>query len=131
MKQEIDLFIAYLHNEKKTSENTQLSYRRDLNKLCLFLEDADLFNLIERHFTKLDLINRYNQKAIQLFSEISNRYIAQDIKDELDFDKFANTQLKAWEYNNAFYGINHWKQALERACATSSVFKRFIISSLS
>lgn len=93
--------------------------------------NADLFNLIERHFTKLDLINRYNQKAIQLFSEISNRYIAQDIKDELDFDKFANTQLKAWEYNNAFYGINHWKQALERACATSSVFKRFIISSLS
>ena len=37
MKQEIDLFITYLQNEKKTSENTRLSYRRDLNKLCLFL----------------------------------------------------------------------------------------------
>lgn len=42
MKQEIDLFIAYLHNEKKTSENTQLSYRRDLNKLCLFSEEQGI-----------------------------------------------------------------------------------------
>ena len=38
MKQEIDLFIAYLQNEKKTSENTRLSYQRDLKKLAGFLE---------------------------------------------------------------------------------------------
>ena len=92
--------------------------------------DANLFNLIERHFTKLDLINRYNQKAIQQFSEISNRYLAQDFKDEIEFDNFAKIQLKVWRNNNEFYGINHWKQALERACATSPVFKHYIISSL-
>lgn len=38
MKQEIELFIAYLQNEKKTSENTRLSYQRDLKKLAGFLE---------------------------------------------------------------------------------------------
>lgn len=42
MKQEIELFISYLHNEKKKSENTQLSYRRDLNKLCKFLEESEV-----------------------------------------------------------------------------------------
>lgn len=45
MKQEIDLFITYLHNEKKKSENTQLSYRRDLNKLCAFLEERKTQNV--------------------------------------------------------------------------------------
>ena len=38
MQYEISEFISYLHNEKKTSENTELSYKRDLGKLCAFLE---------------------------------------------------------------------------------------------
>lgn len=42
MNKEIDRFIEYLHNEKKTSENTQLSYRRDLNKFQKFLEQRDV-----------------------------------------------------------------------------------------
>ena len=42
MQNEIDSFIAYLHNVKKTSENTKLSYQRDLKKLCMFLEERDV-----------------------------------------------------------------------------------------
>ena len=42
MKQEIELFIAYLQNEKKTSENTQFSYQRDLKKLAGFLEQEGI-----------------------------------------------------------------------------------------
>lgn len=42
MDQVIDLFITYLHNEKDKSENTQLSYRRDLNKLHKFLEQREI-----------------------------------------------------------------------------------------
>lgn len=38
MQKEIDSFISYLHNVKKTSNNTELSYQRDLKKLRLFLE---------------------------------------------------------------------------------------------
>ena len=37
MEKAIDQFIIYLHNVKKTSDNTEMSYRRDLNKLCSFL----------------------------------------------------------------------------------------------
>jgi len=37
MEREINNFISYLHNIKKTSNNTELSYKRDLGKLCQYL----------------------------------------------------------------------------------------------
>ncbi|MCR4650513.1 MAG: site-specific tyrosine recombinase XerD [Lachnospiraceae bacterium] len=37
MQKEIDLFISYLHNVKKTSENTAMSYKRDLKKLDAYM----------------------------------------------------------------------------------------------
>lgn len=37
MEREINNFISYLHNMKKTSNNTELSYKRDLGKLCQYL----------------------------------------------------------------------------------------------
>lgn len=38
MEREIDAFISYLHNIKKTSPNTEMSYRRDLTKMRIYLE---------------------------------------------------------------------------------------------
>jgi len=38
MQRDIDAFISYLHNVKKTSANTEMSYRRDLKKFVVFLE---------------------------------------------------------------------------------------------
>ncbi len=38
MQKEIDSFISYLHNVKKTSSNTELSYQRDLKKLKVYME---------------------------------------------------------------------------------------------
>ena len=38
MKQTIEAFILYLHNVKKTSENTTMSYRRDLQKWSNYME---------------------------------------------------------------------------------------------
>lgn len=37
MEKEIETFISYLHNVKKTSDNTEMSYKRDLEKLHYFL----------------------------------------------------------------------------------------------
>lgn len=37
MEQRIDAFIEYMHNVKKTSTNTELSYKRDLKKLNVYL----------------------------------------------------------------------------------------------
>ena len=38
MGNHIDAFILYLHNMKNTSENTEMSYRRDLFKVQVFME---------------------------------------------------------------------------------------------
>lgn len=38
MEQEIESFISYLHNVKKASVNTEMSYRRDLKKMRIYLE---------------------------------------------------------------------------------------------
>lgn len=44
IQKEIELFISYLHNVKKTSENTRLSYQRDLKKLRIFLEGRGILD---------------------------------------------------------------------------------------
>ena len=38
MEQEIKSFVSYLHEVKKTSQNTELSYQRDLMKMMRFLK---------------------------------------------------------------------------------------------
>ena len=38
-------FISYLHNIKKTSNNTELSYKRDLGKMCQYLEENGISGL--------------------------------------------------------------------------------------
>ncbi len=45
MQKEIDSFISYLHNVKKTSSNTELSYQRDLKKLRTYLTGRGLKNV--------------------------------------------------------------------------------------
>ena len=47
MEQTVQQFISYLHNVKKTSANTEASYRRDLSKFCLFLADKGIHNVGE------------------------------------------------------------------------------------
>ena len=39
MNQDIHNFIQYLHQEKQTSENTEVSYERDLKKMSLYLTE--------------------------------------------------------------------------------------------
>lgn len=45
MIKEIDSFISYLHNVKKTSTNTELSYKRDLKKFAAFFEDRGITSI--------------------------------------------------------------------------------------
>ena len=47
MEQEIRQFIDYLHNTKKTSQNTEVSYQRDLNKMAAYLEDRRITAVTE------------------------------------------------------------------------------------
>ena len=45
MEREILNFISYLHNIKKTSNNTELSYKRDLGKMRQYLEENGISGL--------------------------------------------------------------------------------------
>ena len=45
MRQTIEVFILYLHNVKKTAENTAMSYRRDLNKWADYMESHNIINV--------------------------------------------------------------------------------------
>lgn len=53
MGNHIDAFILYLHNMKKTSENTELSYKRDLYKVQVYMEDRGISGV--EKITKEDL----------------------------------------------------------------------------
>ncbi|MBE5880818.1 MAG: site-specific tyrosine recombinase XerD [Lachnospiraceae bacterium] len=45
MEREVQEFISYLHNVKQTSNNTELSYKRDLAKVCHFLGQRSITNV--------------------------------------------------------------------------------------
>lgn len=61
MEQAIEAFMRYLHNVRKTSENTRMSYNRDLHKLQVFLSDAGV--------TKVQAISKTNLNSYILHLE--------------------------------------------------------------
>lgn len=61
MNQDIHNFIQYLHQEKQTSENTEVSYERDLKKMTLYLTahgvdriDAVTTEVLNSYVTELE-----------------------------------------------------------------------------
>ncbi|MCH5276040.1 MAG: site-specific tyrosine recombinase XerD [Lachnospiraceae bacterium] len=62
MEREIETFITYLHNVKKKSENTIMSYRRDLYKLKGFLEELDVKKVQNISQTNLNSYVLYLEK---------------------------------------------------------------------
>lgn len=47
MEKAIESFILYLHNVKRTSNNTEMSYRRDLKKVRHFMEEKGIHEVSE------------------------------------------------------------------------------------
>lgn len=62
MENKIREFISYLHNEKKKSENTVLSYKRDLAKLCDFLKKQGISDVSKVTETNLNSYVLYLEK---------------------------------------------------------------------
>lgn len=54
MEQQIQLFIEYIHDKKKTSLNTEMSYKRDLLKVVDFLKSKGIKNWSDVSFEDLD-----------------------------------------------------------------------------
>ena len=48
MEREIREFVAFMHNTKRTSYNTEVSYQRDLRKVSAFLKELSESLLLRR-----------------------------------------------------------------------------------
>ena len=62
MENEINAFMIYLHNIKKTSENTVMSYRRDLVKVKNYLEEQGVEDVRKITSTNLNSYILYLEK---------------------------------------------------------------------
>lgn len=62
MEREIDSFIIYLHNVKRTSENTEMSYRRDLIKVQHYMEEQGILDVKKISATNLNSYVLYLEK---------------------------------------------------------------------
>lgn len=102
MEKEINAFISYLHNIKKTSINTELSYKRDLGKLRQYLEgegitdvngitaenlESYIVYLEENHFAAATVLR--NVASIKAFSHYlcKEGVIGKDVSEGLKAPK--------------------------------------------
>lgn len=90
--------------------------------------NVEMYSLIERHFSKFDLLNRSNLKAIQEISELRNLYVVEDFSNEAEYNAFAAKQIRKMKMDMPQLGYNHWKVILYLSAATSDVFKKYILS---
>lgn len=77
MEREIDSFIAYLRNVKKTSPNTEMSYRRDLTKMRIYMEitagSPAVYEITEENLKKyMAYLERRKFKAATLSRNIAS-----------------------------------------------------------
>lgn len=71
MKAEINNFISYLHDVKDTSENTEVSYRRDLNKMTDYFKEQGIFDITKVNSTNLNSYMIHLEKEGKAPSTIS------------------------------------------------------------
>lgn len=116
----------YLYMDFEVSNNNiKATYRLEnyANKI-----DEEMYSLIERHFAKFDLLNRFNIKAIQEIGELINLYVVKGISNEAEYKTFAAKQIRKINMDKPQLGYNHWKVILYQSAATSDVFKNYILS---
>ncbi len=71
MENAIQNFITYLHMNKQTSQNTELSYQRDLRKLASFLQTHGIGKFTDATQTNLDAFILHMEKKNFASSTIS------------------------------------------------------------
>lgn len=71
MLEDIESFIDYLKEIKKASENTRISYRRDLLQMCMYLKEQGIERTDKVTRTSLDLYLLYLEKEGKATTTIS------------------------------------------------------------
>lgn len=92
--------------------------------------DRNLYALIERHFDRYHLIDRYYDKAVQELSNIENYFKYEEITTEADYNNAANKLIRKTDDDAIAYGKNHWKIVMYYDAAASLAFKSYIMTKL-
>ena len=92
--------------------------------------DINLYALIERHFDRYHLIDRYYTKAVQELSNIENYFKFEGITSEVDYNRAADKLIKKTDADAIAYGRNHWRIVMQYDAAASPVFKSYIMTQL-
>lgn len=106
MKQQIDEFVGYLKNVKKTSENTLLSYKRDLVRMAGYMSENGVTeagdvtqdklsaygaSLREEHFAPSSIIRHYTSIKAFFRYLVENGNITDDPSEILKAPKVEKT----------------------------------------
>ena len=86
MEQEIREFIEYLHNTKKTSQNTEVSYQRDLNKDYdeKTLKDWQDNGIMEVHYLTEDEMAAFKELSDPVYDSYAQQLVKNGMsKDEV------------------------------------------------
>lgn len=100
MKQEIQNFIQYLHTEKSTSQNTEVSYERDLRKMSQYLGEQGIDSATAVTATSLNSYVLYLEKEGRKPATISRSIASMKaffhyLQREHLIEKDPSEQLKA------------------------------------
>ena len=71
---EIREFITYLHNRKRTSHNTEVSYQRDLKKMAVYFADRGIYDIRDVGELELEGYLSYMERGQFASSTISGIY---------------------------------------------------------
>ena len=100
MEREIREFIAFMHNTKRTSYNTEVSYQRDLKKASAFLKERGIDEFAKASGEDLEAYMKYMDEMNFASSTISRsiaslRALYQFLKKEGKVEKDPSESLRA------------------------------------
>lgn len=87
--------------------------------------DGKLFRLVQSHFTRLDLLNRFKTMAVSRYTELEDSLLV-DLESKNIDDCMTDLKKKALK-DAAEYGRNHWMVVLKLALVESGEYKKYII----
>lgn len=111
--------IQYLFLEISLDENKELDF-------SYYLENPDnkisqeFFSVIENHYNKLHLFERFKLKSIEYLSELESKISA--FRRRLSVEDIILDLTTAIDEEKDAYGHNHWKCILESTLINSHLF---------
>jgi 5-methylcytosine-specific restriction endonuclease McrA len=83
--------------------------------------DPDLWVLIERHYTRLDLRRRMHNVSITALTELLNT-AKNFLGNGLTRAQFEEQTINTEQDNRRYFGVNHWKSVLHQALVLNQDF---------